>query len=76
VATDPDGGARRLQELLAGNPTEAQFYPVVADLPENMPESEFKQRFGGVNDPRYNEMVRNIDRRIDICPAYGGKLKH
>jgi hypothetical protein len=75
VATDPDGGARRIQELLAGNPTEMQFYPVVADLPENMPEPEFKQRFGGVNDPRYNEMVRNIDRRIDICPAYGGRLR-
>jgi hypothetical protein len=76
IATDPDGGARRLQELLSKNPAEMQFYPVVADLPENMPESEFKQRYGGVNDPRYNGMVREIDRRIDICPAYGRKLRH
>jgi hypothetical protein len=76
VATDTDGGARRLQKLLAANPAEMQFYPVVADLPENLPEPEFKQRYGGVNDARYNGMVREIDRRIHICPAYGGRLRH
>jgi hypothetical protein len=68
---DPNGGARRMQELLAGNPTEQLFFPPVGDLPENMPKIEFEQRYGGVNNIKYNEMVREIDKRIDSCPAYG-----
>ena len=70
TATDPAGGARRLQGLLAKNPAEFLFFPVIADLPENMPKAEFEQRYGGVNDAKYNGMVREIDRRIRICPAF------
>jgi hypothetical protein len=72
---DPNGGARHLQELLAGNPTEQLFFPPVGDLPENMPKMEFEQRYGGVNNIKYNGMVREIDKRIDSCPAYGGQLR-
>jgi hypothetical protein len=72
TAADPGGGARRLQELLAGNPSEQLFFPPVADLPENMPKVEFEQRYGRVDSATYNGMVREIDRRIDRCPAYGG----
>ena len=71
TAADPNGGARRLQELLAGNPAEHLFFPPVADLPENMPKNEFEQRYKGVNSATYSGMVRDIDRRIDRCPAYG-----
>jgi hypothetical protein len=69
TATDPVG-SRRLQGLLAGNPTEQLFFPVVADLPEEMPKSEFEGRYGGIENPRYNELVKEIDRRIDQCPAF------
>lgn len=72
TAADPNGGARRLQELLSGNPSEQLFFPLVADLPENMPKDQFEQRYRGVNSATYNSMVREIDRRIDRCPAYGG----
>jgi hypothetical protein len=72
TAADPKGGARRLQELLSGNPSEQLFFPLVADLPENMPKDQFEQRYRGVNSATYNSMVREIDRRIDRCPAYGG----
>jgi hypothetical protein len=71
AATDPNGGARHLQELLAANPTEQLFFPIVADLPENMPREQFEQFYKGVDSRRYNGMVREIDRRIDSCPAYG-----
>ena len=74
AATDP-AGSRRLQELLAGNPTEQLFFPAVADLPENMPRIEFEESYGGVENPRYNEMVKEIDRRIDQCPAFWEGLR-
>lgn len=72
VASDPAGGARRLQALLAEHPAEMRFYPVVAGLPENIPQAEFERIYGGVDDPRYAGMVREIDRRIGFCPAYSG----
>ncbi|HKZ16271.1 MAG TPA: hypothetical protein VJ161_02240 [Geobacteraceae bacterium] len=72
AAADPNGGARRLQELLAGNPAESLFFPPVTDLPENLPREHFEQRYGGVDSATYNRLVRDIDRRIDKCPAYGG----
>jgi len=75
AATDPGGGALRLQRLLAGNPTEQLFFPIVADLPENIPQEQFEQLYKGVDSAKYNSMVREIDRRIDSCPAYGGRLR-
>jgi hypothetical protein len=75
AVADPNGGARRLQQLLAGNPTELLFFPIAADLPENMPKVDFEQRYGGVNNIKYKGMVGEIDRRIDSCPAYGGRLR-
>jgi hypothetical protein len=72
AAAAADGGARRLQGLLAGNPTEQLFFPPVADLPENIPRDLFEQLYRGVDSAKYNNMVREIDRRINRCPAYGG----
>jgi hypothetical protein len=75
AATDPNGGARRLQELLAGNPMELLFFPIVADLPENIPRDQFEQLYKGVDSAKYNSVVAEIDRRIGSCPAYGGRLR-
>ena len=44
--------------------------PRVDDLPEHMSEAEFKRRFGGAGDPRYERVVARIDRRIDQLPLY------
>ena len=38
------------------------------DLPEAMPEAEFKRRFGGVDAPAYNR-IAEIDGRIAALPA-------
>ena len=43
---------------------ESEFMPLAADLPENMPETDFKRRFGGVGAPSYNSMLAEIDRRV------------
>lgn len=74
ISTDPEGGARRLQELLSDNPSEPLFFPIVADLPENLIQSQFEQRYKGVDSRLYDKMVKEIDRRIDRCPAYGRRL--
>ena len=44
--------------------------PEVADLPEYMPEAEFKRRFGGVGAPPYQRMMQDIERRVAACPLY------
>ena len=43
--------------------------PLAADLPESMPEPEFKRRFGGIGQPRYVAMMAEIDRRVSALPA-------
>jgi hypothetical protein len=44
--------------------------PATRDLPEFMPEAEFKRRFGGIDAPAYKKMVAEIDRRIAALPLY------
>lgn len=73
MATDPAGGALRLQRLLSGNPAESLFFPSIDGLPENMSKDQFEREYEGVDRPKYNGMVREIDRRIDECPAYRRK---
>ena len=42
----------------------------LADLPEYMPEAEFKGRFGGVGAPAYKQMMQDIERRVAACALY------
>ncbi|ABK98989.1 hypothetical protein [Pelobacter propionicus] len=72
VCTGSAESARRLQERFSAPPAEELFFPIIADLPENITRAGFERQFGGVDSRRYRELVREIDRRIDQCPAYGG----
>lgn len=56
--------AVRVQRLLAGAPSEALFLPRISDLPEFLPETELKARFGGVGAPAYEQLIRQIESRI------------
>lgn len=69
-ATDSEAGARRLQQMLSGSPTEQLFFPPVTDLAENLPKEEFERHYVGIGKPGYKAMVREIDRRIDKCPVH------
>jgi hypothetical protein len=60
---------QRLQEALAGGVKETDVMPAWADLPEFMPEAEFKRRFGGVGAPPYLAMLAEIDKRVGALPA-------
>jgi hypothetical protein len=60
---------QQLQALLARGVQEADIMPPAADLPENMPDAEFKRRFGGVGQPAYLSMMAEIERRVDALPV-------
>lgn len=58
LAGGADGRALRDEDLL----------PAVADLPEFLPEAEFRRRFGGVGAPAYEALLSDIDRRVAGLP--------
>jgi hypothetical protein len=60
----------RLQAALSGPLTESDFMPDVRDLPEFMPEAEFKRLFGGVGAPAYVKMMAEIEARVAARPLY------
>jgi hypothetical protein len=62
--------AKKFQQRLSGGIAEKDIMPATADLPEFMPEAEFKRRFGGVNGVEYKKMMAEIDRRITALPLY------
>ena len=70
IATQSAASARGLQRRVMGGIREADLMPEVADLPEYMPEAEFKRRFGGVGAPPYQRMMQDIERRVAACPLY------
>ena len=68
-AADP-ASARRLQQRLRAGITEKDIMPGTEDLPEFMPEPEFKRRFGGIDGPAYGKMMADIERRVAALPFY------
>ena len=57
--------ARALQKLVSTGLSDADLIPPWSDLPESMPEDEFKKRFGGIDAPAYQQMLKEIDTRVD-----------
>jgi len=68
VASQSPGRARELARALASGVKESDFMPDVSDLPEFMPEAEFKRRYGGVDAPAYKDMMATIEERIAARP--------
>jgi uncharacterized protein YfiM (DUF2279 family) len=62
--------ARNLQQRLAAGILEQEIIPTTEDLPEFMPEPEFKRRFGGVDAPAYKQMMAEIERRVAALALY------
>ena len=60
----------KLQSTLAAGVRERDFMPDVADLPEFMPEAEFKRRYGGIGAPAYQRMMADIEARIASRPLF------
>lgn len=70
MATASETDAARLRGKLARGLTEADLVPDVRDLPEFLPEAEFKRRYGGIGQPAYQKMVAEIERRTAALPLY------
>jgi hypothetical protein len=62
--------AVKLQQRLSAGIREKDIMPSTQDLPEFMPEAEFKKRYGGVGAPAYNQMMADIERRVAALALY------
>ncbi|SFW11887.1 hypothetical protein [Nitrosovibrio sp. Nv17] len=60
--------AREIRRRIAGGLRDSDLMPAWSDLPEFMPEAEFKRRFGGIDAPAYHDMMERIDRRVATLP--------
>ena len=69
-AAESPVSARNLQQRVAAGIVEREIMPATEDLPDFMPESEFRRRFGGVDAPAYRQMMAEIERRIVALPLY------
>jgi hypothetical protein len=58
------------QRRLSAGVREKDLMPATQDLPEFMPEAEFKRRFRGVDAPEYKRMMVEIERRIAALALY------
>ncbi len=70
TATQSAEHARGLQQRVSAGVRESDLMPEVGDLPEYMPEAEFKRRFGGIGAPAYQRMMQDIERRVAAVPLY------
>lgn len=70
MATGRPAGIERLYQAATRGLREADLMPDVRDLPEFMPEAEFRRRFGGVGQPAYRKMIAEIERRIAATTLY------
>ena len=60
--------ALRLQEQLARGVLESDLLPNVSDLPEALSAAQFKARFGAVGSPSYQQLLADIEARLDGTP--------
>ncbi|MBS3964400.1 MAG: hypothetical protein KGZ80_07885 [Methylomonas sp.] len=63
--------ARALQKIMASTNDYRAFIPFALDLPEQMDDASFRNRFGHVGSPAYEDVIKEIDKRIDALPIYG-----
>lgn len=49
---------------------ESEIFPSKAKLPEGIPQAMFEQQFKSVNSADYQQMVSEIDRRLNALPLY------
>lgn len=56
--------AQQLQHRILSGLEDADLMPPWSDLPEFMPEAEFKRRFGGIDAPAYRKMMQKIEQRV------------
>ncbi|MBI1396830.1 MAG: hypothetical protein GC151_12675 [Betaproteobacteria bacterium] len=69
-AVRPGGASAAFQVRVSAGLHESAIMPDASDLPEFMPETEFRRRYGGVGAPAYRRMMAEIERRVDALSFY------
>ena len=69
TATGSEAGAKAMQTRLQGGFVVDDFFPPVADLPENLTPEQFRRDYGGIGSPLYRRQVDEIETRLDKCAA-------
>jgi hypothetical protein len=62
--------ARKIQRILSENAEEAVFLPDLSDLPENLHDPDFQERFGDIYSSEFGRYKRLIEERIARLPLY------
>jgi hypothetical protein len=70
LAVGTVASASKLQQQLSAGVNERDLMPETDDLPEFMPQAEFRRRFGGIDAPEYNKMMAEIERRVAGLSLY------
>ena len=55
---------QKLQRSLTPGIKDSDVIPSFGDLAEEIPEAEFKKRYGGVGSPTYNNILADIEGRV------------
>ncbi|MGZ8216294.1 hypothetical protein [Methylomagnum sp.] len=66
--------ARKVQRILSQGAEESRFMPAVKDLPENLAQDEFTDRFKDIESPEFQAMKSQIEARILARPLYSDGL--
>lgn len=69
AATRSDSAAVALQDRLRAGFAVDDFFPAVADLPEDLTVEQFRREYDAIGAPRYRELIARIDARLDSCPG-------
>lgn len=72
-ATKSPQSAKELQQIMASVTDYQAFMPMAQDLPENLSNAEFTQRFDSINSKNYRQLLQSIDDRIEALPIYPKK---
>jgi uncharacterized protein YfiM (DUF2279 family) len=60
----------RVDELLRGSVADVELAPRLDDLPEDLPEHEFRRRYGGPGSPAYQQVAAEIEHRLTTLSLY------
>lgn len=62
--------AKKVQGILSQSAEESRFMPTVKDLPENLAQDEFTDRYKDIESPEFQAMKTQIEARIMARPLY------
>jgi hypothetical protein len=70
AATNSEEDAHAMQQLLIAGFIESNFFPPVADLPENLTTAQFRSEYGTVGSQLYRQKIIEIETRLNTCVLF------